>query len=151
MTLHKLWTKMSEKDWRTIIKSFYILHCISRDSSSEACQHFSQAMKTLARTRNPKKPDQRYFDLKILTKDLDTGSQAYQQLIKAYSNYVFYRVKNFDGKFIDVKEAINQLSNDISKNSESTSQGMISFEEFLKKNKKQFQVIKRAQQAISMM
>jgi len=26
MTLHKLWTKMCEKDYRTVVKSLYLLH-----------------------------------------------------------------------------------------------------------------------------
>jgi hypothetical protein len=45
MTLHKLWTKMTEKDWRIVTKSLYILHCISRESSKESCSHFADAMK----------------------------------------------------------------------------------------------------------
>lgn len=57
MTLHKLWTKMSEKDWRTVVKSLYILHCISRDSSTDACEHFASAIKDLSKTKNPKKKD----------------------------------------------------------------------------------------------
>ena len=45
MTLHKLWTKMCEKDWRTVVKSLYVLHCISRDCSADACQRFATAIK----------------------------------------------------------------------------------------------------------
>lgn len=45
MTLHKLWTKMAERDWRTVTKSLYILHCISRDSKAEVCKKFGTAMK----------------------------------------------------------------------------------------------------------
>ena len=37
-TLHKLWTKMCEKDWRTVTKSVFILHCISRDCQTDSCQ-----------------------------------------------------------------------------------------------------------------
>lgn len=45
MTLHKLWTKMSETDWRTAVKSLYILHTIARDSQPADCAKFSTAMK----------------------------------------------------------------------------------------------------------
>ena len=45
MTLHKLWTKMCEKDWRTVVKSLYVLHSISRDCSTDACQRFATAIK----------------------------------------------------------------------------------------------------------
>lgn len=45
MTLHKLWTKLCEKDYRTVVKSLFILHCISRDSSTDACDKFAMAIK----------------------------------------------------------------------------------------------------------
>lgn len=45
MTLHKLWTKMSEKDWRTVAKSLYILHTIERDCQMSDCQKFGAAIK----------------------------------------------------------------------------------------------------------
>jgi hypothetical protein len=45
MTLHKLWTKMSEADWRTVAKSLYILHTIARDCQSDACAKFGVAIK----------------------------------------------------------------------------------------------------------
>jgi hypothetical protein len=45
MTLHKLWTKMCEKDWRTVIKSLYVLHMISRECSTDACERFAAAIK----------------------------------------------------------------------------------------------------------
>ncbi len=45
MTLHKLWTKMTESDWRSVTKSLIILHSISRDCSVEACHQFSAAIK----------------------------------------------------------------------------------------------------------
>jgi hypothetical protein len=45
MTLHKLWTKMAETDWRTVAKSLFILHSISRDCSVEACRKFGSAIR----------------------------------------------------------------------------------------------------------
>lgn len=45
MTMHKLWTKMCEKDWRTTVKALYILHAISRDCELDACESFSIAIK----------------------------------------------------------------------------------------------------------
>ncbi len=45
MTLHKLWMKMTEKDWRVVLKSAHILHCISRDSSPDTCEKFASAIK----------------------------------------------------------------------------------------------------------
>lgn len=45
MTLHKLWTKMTEKDWRVVVKATFILHCVSRDSSTDTCEKFASAIK----------------------------------------------------------------------------------------------------------
>jgi len=45
MTLHKLWTKMYETDWRTVVKSLYILHTILRDCQADACAKFGSAIK----------------------------------------------------------------------------------------------------------
>ncbi len=45
MTLHKLWAKMCEDDWRTVIKSLYLLHAVSRESAPEHCKKFANAIK----------------------------------------------------------------------------------------------------------
>jgi len=45
MTLHKLWTKMHETDWRTVTKSLYILHTILRDCQTDACTKFGAAIR----------------------------------------------------------------------------------------------------------
>jgi hypothetical protein len=98
MTLHKLWTKMCEKDWRTVVKSLYILHCISRDSSLDACHSFAYAMKDLSKLRNPKKPDHKYFDVRRIVNDLDDLSVLYEPFVAGYASYVIYRVKFFSNK-----------------------------------------------------
>ena len=103
MTMHKLWTKMYEKDWRTIAKSIYILHTIARDCQPDACERFSSALRDMVKTRNPKKPDQRYFDANCLT-DLDDNSSEYEEYIQAYAKYVIYRMKSFTGKYVELSQ-----------------------------------------------
>eukprot|EP01033_Poteriospumella_lacustris_P003480 gene3479-2570_t len=103
MTLHKLWTKMCEKDWRTVTKSMYILHCISRDSSTEACANFATALKDMSKTRNAKKPDHKYFELRRLTSDLDDNSLPYEAFVSSYGAFVLQRAKLFFGKFEELK------------------------------------------------
>jgi hypothetical protein len=98
MTMHKLWMKMNEKDWRTIAKSLYILHCISRDSSVEACQRFGETIKDMSKTRNPKKPDQRYFDLRLVS-EVDATGEAFEDFLKDYAKYVLTRAKQFSNKY----------------------------------------------------
>lgn len=94
---------MCEKDWRTIVKSLYILHCISRDSSVEACTNFATAMKDMSATRNLKKPDHKYFELRRLTADLDDNSVPFDNFISSYGSFVFQRTKFFSGKFEELK------------------------------------------------
>lgn len=118
MTLHKIWTKMSEKDWRTVTKSIYILHCISRDSSLDTCSKFSSALKyqiilynyllifvlitfcirDMAKTKNPKKPDQKYFENKLIG-NFDTNGAPYESFVKSYSSYVIFRTKFFSNRY----------------------------------------------------
>jgi hypothetical protein len=47
MVLHKLWTKMCEKDWRTVVKSLHILLTISRDCPSKSSEKISETIKYL--------------------------------------------------------------------------------------------------------
>lgn len=103
MTMHKLWTKMCENDWRTVTKSLYILHCISRESSADSCQRFSMAIKSMSRTRNPKNPDHRYFDTSLIS-ELDEPSSLYVEFVNNYAQYVLLRSKVFSGKFEEIKE-----------------------------------------------
>lgn len=110
MTMHKLWTKMCEKDWRTVTKSLYILHCISRDSSVEDCGRFSEAIKDMAKIRNPKKPDHKYFDVRRLVSELDDHSVPYEPFVTAYGSYVIYRAKHFSNKFEELKNVKESFS-----------------------------------------
>jgi len=103
MTMHKLWMKMSEKDWRTISKSLYILHCISRDCSVDACKRFADAVKDMSKTRNPKKPDQRYFDVRIIGEEVDKNSETYELFMREYSKYVLTRSKFFSSRFEELQ------------------------------------------------
>ena len=114
MTLHKLWMKMNEKDYRTILKSLYILHLISRDSSKDVCERFSAAMKyfqepflfeisqtlrDMMKSRNPKNPEQRYFDLDEIS-IVDRQGERFADFIYAYAEYVVYRLRNISGKCV---------------------------------------------------
>ena len=107
MTMHKLWTKMCEKDWRTVVKSLFIVHCISRDCSVDACNRFAMAIKDMSRVRNPKNPDHKYFDLSLV-KEVDDVSAPYEPFVAAYSAYVLHRAKMFSSKFEELKEISDQ-------------------------------------------
>lgn len=56
----------------------------------------------MSRTRNPKKPTHKYFDLQLID-DLDINSEIYQDFVVQYAKYVLYRAKTFSGKFEELK------------------------------------------------
>lgn len=78
----------------------------------------SYLTRTLSKARNPKKPDQKYYDIKIIS-DLDPNSQSYQAFVKSYSAYIIHRTKTFSGKFEEFKEFLSSNNN---KNDQSPSQ-----------------------------
>jgi hypothetical protein len=104
MTLHKLWTKMCEKDWRTVTKSVFILHCISRDCQTDSCQRFAGAMKAMSKVRNPKNPTHKYFDSRMVSGELDEESKAFKKFVASYWAYVLHRARSFSAKFAELKD-----------------------------------------------
>ena len=59
---------------------------------------YSYSVRSLSKARNPKKPDQKYYDLRVIS-EVDVNSQSYQPFIKAYAGYIIQRTKFFSGKF----------------------------------------------------
>jgi len=57
----------------------------------------------MSRTRNPKKPTHKYFDLRLMN-DLDAASEVYEDFVVQYAKYVLYRAKTFSGKFEELKK-----------------------------------------------
>ena len=123
MTVHKLWTKMAERDWRTVVKALYILHCVSRDSMQESCKKLSNAIKwvfrifvtgivlsvlaffewciirVMSKSRNIKSPDHLYFDISVIS-DLNDKGQPFEDFVSNYAKFVLYRAKTFSGRYI---------------------------------------------------
>ena len=95
---------MCESDWRTVTKSIFILHCISRDCSADSCRRFVAAIKAMSKVRNPKNPTHKYFDGRMVSGELDENSRAYKKFIAAYWAYVLHRSKSFSSKFDELKD-----------------------------------------------
>lgn len=70
--------------------SFCVVRCLSRDMS---------------KTRNPKKPDHRYFDTRVIS-DLDAAGERFESFVQSYSAYVLFRAKNFSGKFQELQDLV---------------------------------------------
>ena len=101
MTIHKLYMKMTEKDWRTVTKSLYILHSISKECAPDVCDRFSMAIKDMSKTREIK-TDTRYFDKRAII-DLNEESEDYEEFVAVYSDYVLNRAKFSASKFDELK------------------------------------------------
>jgi hypothetical protein len=51
----------------------------------------------MVKSRNPKNPDQRYFDLEEIS-IVDKAGDKYSEFIYAYAEYVMHRIKSISGK-----------------------------------------------------
>lgn len=81
----------------------------------------------MIKTRNPKTPDHRYFDVRLVS-ELDVLSAGYTKFVRAYGSYVLFRAKSFSSKF----EELNNLDVEVTT------------------EKKALIVLKKAQQAITL-
>ncbi|CAM9715790.1 unnamed protein product [Ascophyllum nodosum] len=95
--LRKLWTKMSEADWRTVAKAVYMFHTILQEISPE--QH---AVLKVFLGKMSREPDNRtgghYFDLDVLCGVSGEG-EAFQSFLDRYGSYVFKRAADFSARF----------------------------------------------------
>lgn len=58
----------------------------------------------MVRTRNPKNPEQKYFDFHEISYVDDEDESAFEEFIHNYASYVVTRVKLFSSKFDELKK-----------------------------------------------
>ena len=76
--LRKLWSKMVENDWRTTVKSLYILHRFSADGAPDHQAALKARLRELRRTRDPKRGKEKYFNSKqLLSGDTSVSSSIH--------------------------------------------------------------------------
>jgi hypothetical protein len=124
--LRKLWSKMAEKDWRTTIKSLYILHRFSADGAPEHAPALKvktprfihshvfvhllthlfdllQArLRELRRTRDPKRKDKYFNSKQLLVGDNKSDSAKFRAFMSRYAHYVLLRAQCFGGMFDEI-------------------------------------------------
>jgi len=101
--LRKLWNKMAELDWRTKLKSLYILHRFSADGSPEHQAALKARLRELRRTKDPKRKGN-YFNSKILlAKQPSEPPTPYRAFLARYAHYVLLRAQCFSGMFNEIK------------------------------------------------
>jgi len=100
--LRKLWSKMTENDWRITIKSLYILHRFSADGAPDHQPALKARLRELRRTVDPKRKG-KYFNTKqLLAGDNSPNTAAYRALMARYSHFVLLRAQCFGGMFNEI-------------------------------------------------
>ena len=117
--LRKLWNKMTESDWRTKIKSLYVLHRFSSDGAPDHQASLKARLRELRRTKDPKRKDKYFNSKQLLACDATPDNAPYRAFLARYAHYVLLRVQCFGGMFAEISMA-NESTN--TKSSKSSSQ-----------------------------
>jgi hypothetical protein len=100
--LRKLWGKMIEKDWRTTMKSLYILHRFSADGAPEHAPALKARLRELRRTRDPKRKDKFFNSKQLLSGDSGPEDIKFRAYMSRYAHYVLLRAQCFGGMFDEI-------------------------------------------------
>jgi len=119
--LRKLWSKMTEKDWRTTIKALYVLHRFSVDGAPDHQAALKARLRELRRNRDKKKV--KFFNSKtLLAGDSTPETISFRAFLARYAHYVLLRVQCFGGIFSEIaKDSTSSPSSSNSKKSSSKS------------------------------
>lgn len=103
--LRKLWNKMAEKDWRTTLKSLYILHRFSADGAPDHQAALKARLRELRRTRDPKRKGEKYFNSKtLIPSDASPEVKPFADFMSRYAHYVLLRAQCFGGMFNEISQ-----------------------------------------------
>jgi hypothetical protein len=100
MTLHKIWTKTCESDWRTVLKSLYLLHYVVRNTRPLDSSSFREALIKMSKVKNPKSKEleARYFDASIVGRIVNLESAPHVGFLKFYAKHVISSIKHLGGR-----------------------------------------------------
>jgi hypothetical protein len=107
--LRKLWSKMAEKDWRTTLKSLYILHRFSADGAPEHAPALKARLRELRRTRDPKRKDKYFNSKQLLAGDTSPETIKFRAFMSRYAHYVILRAQCFGGMFDEISTMPKQV------------------------------------------
>ena len=97
MMLHKLWSCMAEKDWRTVVKAAYVLHRLGVALDPVEHKEFLRRYQLLKKAIH-KRSKQKYFSSAILTL-CKPEDASFLSFVASYSSFVFARFLLFSGRF----------------------------------------------------
>jgi hypothetical protein len=95
--LHKLWSRMSERDWRTVAKSLYILHRLWQSITVEDTRQLRTRLASLIH-QHSKKSGSRYFSVRRLAM-VGAQGERFKPFLHSYASYVLERVRMFSAHF----------------------------------------------------
>lgn len=103
--LRKLWGKMCERDWRTVIKALYVLHRFAADGAPDHQAALKARLRELRRTRDTKRKGEKYFNsAMILAGDNKPETKAFRAFLARYAHYVLLRAQCFGGMFTEIAQ-----------------------------------------------
>ncbi|CAN0086697.1 unnamed protein product, partial [Scytosiphon promiscuus] len=85
MTLHKLWRRMAEKDYRTAAKAVYLLHRLARGTTTESWGYFRNRTKIIE-TKHGRPTERR---------NVDEEGTLYAEWLDAYADFALLRLQSF--------------------------------------------------------
>lgn len=97
--------KMIEKDWRTTMKSLYILHRFSADGAPEHAAALKARLRELRRTKDPKRKDKFFNSKQLLAGDVKPDNIKFRAFMARYAHYVLLRAQCFGGMFDEIAVA----------------------------------------------
>eukprot|EP00560_Eucampia_antarctica_P008126 CAMPEP_0197826046 /NCGR_PEP_ID=MMETSP1437-20131217/3053_1 /TAXON_ID=49252 ORGANISM="Eucampia antarctica, Strain CCMP1452" /NCGR_SAMPLE_ID=MMETSP1437 /ASSEMBLY_ACC=CAM_ASM_001096 /LENGTH=639 /DNA_ID=CAMNT_0043426301 /DNA_START=92 /DNA_END=2011 /DNA_ORIENTATION=+ len=124
--LRKLWSKMTENDWRTTIKALYILHRFSADGAPDHQHSLKARLRELRRTVDPKRKDKFFNSKQLLAGDSSPATIKYRALLSRYSHYVLLRAQCFGGMFNEIGQKPPQKKSQASSTSTTTTKPITS-------------------------
>lgn len=109
--LRKLWNKMVEEDWRTVIKSLYVLHRFSVDGCIEHGKALRGRFIELKHSRDVKRGKRGMYFARSLILKLDGkgDSNKYKKILSKYTRYVLLRTQCFSGMFSEIDHTRSNL------------------------------------------
>ncbi|CAM9489398.1 unnamed protein product [Hapterophycus canaliculatus] len=93
MTLHKLWRRMAEKDYRTATKAVYLLHLLARGTTTESWGYFRSTLQQMRR-EDDKGTKSRYFSRRVI-RNVDQDAACYSEWLDAYADFALLRLQSF--------------------------------------------------------
>ncbi|CAM9497297.1 unnamed protein product, partial [Choristocarpus tenellus] len=93
MTLHKLWRRMAEKDYRTAAKALYVVHRLARGTSVESWGYFKKTIVQMRRAEDPRTKS-KYFSSRVIRAVEEDGS-VYSSWLDSYAKFALLRMQAF--------------------------------------------------------